>query len=159
MCSPVYEDNDIIVYMGYFGFNLDGLFEYSKQKSLTPISIENFAIYDGAVYEDIDEPIIILEVNPDFINTGDNFSFCKKSNFFIISGQRKFFKEIDKSKKGTINVFLFTMEETLPYLIKHRKSFVDYWNDKLDTYLNYVKIEKSRQLTLEKIFKEEKSYI
>lgn len=135
----VVDDTVIIAYVGFFGFNLNGLFEQIKKKSFSKVLVENISITDDPIYEDLDEPIIILEVNPDFINKGDGFTFWKSTNFFIISGQRKFLKVI--GEKRTIDVYLFTMEEALPFLIKHRSNFIDYWNDKLDTYIKFLQLK------------------
>jgi hypothetical protein len=76
--------NGVVAYMGYFGFNIDGLVEYTKSKLTTTVSSDSFSIYDSEdyQYQDIDEPIIVLEVNPDFINKGKNFTFWSKSNFY-----------------------------------------------------------------------------
>lgn len=135
----VIEDNEIIAHVGFFGFNLNGLFEQTKKMSLSKVLIADISITDDPIYEDLDEPIIILEVNPDFINKGDDFTFWKSTNFFIISGHRKFLKVI--GKKRNIDVYLFTMEEALPFLVKHRSNFIDYWNDKLDTYIKILQFK------------------
>lgn len=136
--SPqVIENNDTVAYVGYFGFSLNGLFKLTKKKNPLSVLVDKFSIYDNPDYEDLDEPIIILEVNPDFINIGDNFTFYFKSNFSIISGQKKFLNAKAKKEK-LIDVYLFTIEESLPCLIEHRDGFIPYWNSKLDTFIWFM---------------------
>ena len=136
----VIEDNEIIAHVGFFGFNLNGLFEQTKKMSLSKVLIADISITDDPIYEDLDEPIIVLEVNPDFINKGDDFTFWKTTNFSIVSGQKKFLKAVHDKKKS-IEVYLFTMEEVLPFLVKHKSNFIDYWNDKLDTYIKILQLK------------------
>lgn len=118
--SDLLDSNGVVAYMGYFGFNLEELYDYIKNKQTTTVASDSFSIYDSEDYQnqDINEPIIILEVNPDFINKGESFTFWSKSNFYVISGQRRFINQIQNNKK--IDVFLLTMEEFFPYLIIHK---------------------------------------
>lgn len=133
----VIENNDTVAFVGYFGFSLNGLFKLTKKKNPLSVLVDKFSIYDNPDYEDLDEPIIIIEVNPDFINIGDNFSFYFKSNFSIISGHKKFYSAKMKKEKS-IDVYLFTLEECLPCLIEHRDGFIPYWNTKLDTFIRFM---------------------
>ncbi|MGD6729817.1 MAG: hypothetical protein ACPKMZ_01980 [Pleomorphochaeta sp.] len=135
--TDLLDSNGVVAYMGYFGFNLEGLYDYIKNKQTTTVASDSFSIYDSENYQnqDINEPIIVLEVNPDFMNKGEPFTFWSKSNFYVISGQRRFINQIQNNKK--VDVFLLTLEEFFPYLVIHKQEFIGYWNDKLETYLDF----------------------
>ena len=99
--TDLLDSNGVVAYMGYFGFNLEGLYDYIKNKQTTTVASDSFSIYDSENYQnqDINEPIIVLEVNPDFMNKGEPFTFWSKSNFYVISGQRRFINQIQNNER------------------------------------------------------------
>jgi hypothetical protein len=145
--SQVIDENDTIVGVGYFGFSLKRLLNLTKKKNPSSVLIDISRIDSSIAYEDFNEPIIILEVNPDFLNTGDAFSFSFSSNFNIITGQPKFLDAIKQEKK-TVEAYLFTMEEYLPCLVEHRENFIAYWNDKLDTFIKLVESKELPEINI-----------
>jgi len=115
--------------MEFFGFNLSGLYEYCETKESTTIMIEGLRIINENNREDLDEPIVVLEVNPEHLKKDGPFTFESKSNFHITSG-----KTMEAQDKEVAEVHLLSMEEILPYLVHGQKEFVDYWNENLDSF-------------------------
>ena len=123
--------------MGYFGFNLSGLYSYIETKELEFVSIESFQINTDNDEESLNEPIVILEVNPDFLNKDDEFMFERDLNFFVASGNKRLESMIASGKKSA--VYLLRMEEILPYIVHGQENFVDYWNEKLESFCDRIR--------------------
>lgn len=139
------ENMNVQANMGFFGFNLSGLYEYCERKETTAILIEDLRIIKENEKEDLDEPIIVLEVNPDYLKKGGAFTFESENNFHIASGNKRLEAMVVQGKE-VAEVYLLSMEEILPYLVHGQKEFVDYWNEKLDSFCQRRVWEKEDRL-------------
>ena len=54
---------------------------------------------------------------------------------------------LDLKAKGEkfMDVYIFRMEEFLPYITEHLSSYIRYWNDKLRNLIKNKEYEKERQ--------------
>ena len=85
-----------------------------------------------------DKPLVILEVNHDFLNKDDEFMFERDLNLFITSGNKRLESMIASGKKSAA-VYLLRMEEILPYIVHGQENFVGYWNEKLESFCDRIR--------------------
>ena len=85
-----------------------------------------------------DKPLVILEINPDFLNKGDDFMFERDLNFFVASGNKRLETMVASGKKSA-TVYLLRMEEILPYIVHGQDNFVEYWNEKLESFCDRIR--------------------
>ena len=128
---------DILVYGGFFQFNLSKLISLSKDKELVPMPVKVLTQWIEGEPEFFDEPPIVLEFNPTTAYSKDfTFKLCTSvpQRFYLINCQKQ---ALDAKLRGDefMDVHVFKMEEYLPFITQHFREFARYWNEKLSYLL------------------------
>ena len=124
---------DVLVYGGFFQFNLSKLISLSKDKELVPMPVKILTQWIEGEPEFFDEPPIVLEFNPTVAYSKDfSYKTCSSvpQRFYLINCQKQ---ALDAKARGDefMDVYVFKMEEYLPYITQHFREFARYWNEKL----------------------------
>ena len=132
---------DILIYGGFFQFNLSKLIVLSKAKETVPMSVDSLSRWIEGEPEFFDEPPIVLEFNPTAAYEKD-FSYDSCSTvpmrYKLLNCQSQV---LDAKAKGDefMDVYVFRMEEYLPLITLHFREFARYWNEKLSYLLELQK--------------------
>ena len=131
---------DILVFGGFFQFNLSALMRLTSGRSKVALDI---SLLDQWLPEDpefFDEPPIVLEFNPTVAYVSD-FVYPPASRYpgcYCLLNCHA--QVLDARKRGETSfaVYMFRMEEYRPYITKYFRQFASYWNEKLQ---NVIKME------------------
>lgn len=139
-------ERDILVWHGYFQFNLSKLIKLTENKEKVRIPLDNF--YDGNLNhneEFFDEPPIVLEFRPMTVFSYEPLPEVDK--YHDLANLNNSWQILDLKAKGEkdMDVYIFRMEEFLPYITEHLSSYIRYWNEKLRNLIKNKEYEKERQ--------------
>ena len=135
--NPYYvapSSRDILVYGGFFQFNLSRLMELSRGMEKVPLDLKLLQQWTNEDEDVFDEPPIVIEFNPtvafkkEFVLPPDSaYPGC----YCLLNYHRQAF-DLIKAGMEKLDVYMFRMEEYLPFVTKHYKEFARYWNEKLN---------------------------
>lgn len=132
---------DILITTGFFQFNLSRLIKLTEQKESVRLEISLLSPWLTREEETFDEPPIVLEFNPTVIYSSNYISppETKQAHFYKLLNCRN--QVLDAAERGesSFEVYLFQMEEYIPYITKHFREFARYWNEKLGGMIQYQK--------------------
>lgn len=136
---------DILVYGGFFQFNLSALIRLCSAKTAVSFPLVPLcAWHDGWEEEELfDEPPIVLEFNPTAASRSQfSETLCVEQAehgyahmFKLLNCHRQAIEALNRGDK-TMDVYFFPMEQYLPYITKHFREFASYWNEKLSYLLD-----------------------
>ena len=124
---------DIQVSGGFFHFNLSKLMALTEKKEPIRMKTELFTSFLAREEETYDEPPIVLEFNPTVIYAKDYKCPPETEDFwrFKLLNYNNQMMDLLEEGKEYAEVYLFQMEEYVPYITKHFREFARYWNSKL----------------------------
>lgn len=124
---------DVLIYSGYFQFNLSGLIELTRKMETTRIDLKYFNSYLELEEKEFDEPVIVLEYNPLTLLKEEELDISSIENTSALVPLNCHRQIIAAKERGeqSIDVYLMRMEDYLPYIINHFSEFARYWNEKL----------------------------
>ena len=137
-------ERDILVWSGYFQFNLSKLIKLTENKEKVRVPLDTFPDSSLNWEEELfDEPPIVVEYRPITIYSYE--SITEDLHPYDLVNLNNSRQIIDLKEKGEkyMDVYIFRMEEFLPHITQHLSSYISYWNEKL------------RNLILDKKIKEE----
>lgn len=126
-------EGDILVHGGMFVFNLSRLITLCQGKAKVRVDICDIAQYLEPEAEELDEPPVVLEFNPMAVHSDESLDLGRP-RYKLLSCHRQVLAAKQRGEK-TYDVYLFRMEEYLPFITKWFVEFVRYWNEKLECLL------------------------
>ena len=141
-------ERDILVWNGYFQFNLSKLIKMSEKKEKVRVPLDTFSdSYLKPEDELYDEPPIVVEYRPLTIFSYEPIPDGVHS--FDLANLNNSRQIIDLKKKGEkyMDMYVFRMEEFLPHITQHFSSYISYWNEKLRNLI----LDKKRREELERL--------
>ena len=141
-------ERDILVWSGYFQFNLSKLIKMTEKKEKVRVPLDTFSdSYLKPEDELYDEPPIVVEYRPLTIYSYEPIPEGVHS--FDLANLNNSRQIIDLKKKGEkyMDMYVFRMEEFLPHITQHLSSYISYWNEKLRNLI----LDKKRREELERL--------
>ena len=130
---------DILINGGYFQFNLSRLIALTEQKKPVKLETNLLTPWIEREEETFDEPPIVLEFNPTVVYEKDYTCppAVKYSQFYKLLNCRNQVMDAEEAGDEFFEVYLFQMEEYVPYITEHFREFASYWNHKLHSLILY----------------------
>ena len=135
---------DVLIYSGYFQFNLSGLIELARKMETTRIDLKYLNGHLEMEEKEFDEPVIVLEYNPLTLLKDEELDISTIETAYALVPLTCHRQIIAAKERGeqSMDVYLMRMEDYLPYMTNHFSEFARYWNEKLKSEIEYRKYEK-----------------
>ena len=152
------QDGYHVLYCRGYLFDAVGLFDLAagkaeKKTAKTMSLYNNFAIDIQKNYIAEEEPVILIEYDPDMLEyVPMPESDLKGRGFVLISGAQKI-KNAYESGQPTIEYVTLKMEEFYPLMLMGAECFAEHWNESIDNRLHskelYLISEHEREMSCE----------
>ena len=130
---------DILIDDGLFQFNLSRLIALAEQKKPVKLELELLTPWLEREEETFDEPPIVLEFNPTVVYAKDYTCppGMKYPHIYKLLNCRNQVLDAKEAGEDFFEVYMFQMEEYVPYITEHFREFARYWNHKLHDLIQY----------------------